>query len=153
LLSSERFVELLGWADGKYDQVLIDCPPVLAASDASIIGRLTDGMVLVVQPEKNHRRLVLRAADGLASIGVDLIGVVANRVGEDSGGYYGYGQGYGYGYGYGHGHDEEDLEDDVSAGHIEVAMQSSGDNNQQDAQIDGLQKQNDSMNAPRRKAA
>ncbi|MFT7642384.1 MAG: succinoglycan biosynthesis transport protein ExoP [Pirellulaceae bacterium] len=108
LLSSERFSELLGWADTRYDQVLIDCPPVLAASDASIVGRLTDGMVLVVQPEKNHRRLVLRAADGLDSIGVDLIGVVANRVGEDSGGYYGYGQGYGYGYGYGYGHEEDE---------------------------------------------
>ena len=40
----------------------IDSPPALAASDASIIARLVDGAILVVQPAKNCRRLVTRAA-------------------------------------------------------------------------------------------
>jgi capsular exopolysaccharide synthesis family protein len=101
LLSGTRLSDLLAWAETHYDQILVDCPPILAASDAAIVGRLTDSLILVVQPEKNHRRLVLRAVNGLAAIGVHIGGVVANRVStEKNSGYYGYG-GYGYGYGYG----------------------------------------------------
>ena len=98
LLSSPRLADLLAWTERKYDQVIIDCPPVLAASDAAVVGRLTDGLILVVQPEKNHRRLVLRAVHALAALGVGLVGVVANRISDDQrGGYYGYGV-YDYGY-------------------------------------------------------
>ncbi|MBC8351314.1 MAG: polysaccharide biosynthesis tyrosine autokinase [Planctomycetes bacterium] len=107
LLSGDRFMDLIAWAEVNYDQVLVDCPPVMAASDAAIVGRLVDGMMLVVQPDKNHRRLVLRAAEYLLSMQVNLIGSVANRVGEDIGGY-----GYGYGYGYGEGYGIDDPDDD-----------------------------------------
>jgi len=76
----------------------------MAATDAAIVGRIVDGMLLVVQPDKNHRRLVLRAVESLLSVQVNLCGIVANRVGDEKeGGYYGYGSGYGYGYGYGYG--------------------------------------------------
>jgi polysaccharide biosynthesis transport protein len=133
LLSGLRLGDVLAWAEANYDQVLIDCPPILAAADAAIIGRLTEGLLLVIQPEKNHRRLVLRAVGGLASIGVGLIGIVANRIrNQRVGGYYGYG-GYGYGYGYHEGyrdptadtnandesalvHDAMDWSDDEDAG-------------------------------------
>ena len=110
LLSGPRLSDLLAWAETHYDQVLVDCPPILAASDAAIVGRLTDSLILVVQPEKNHRRLVLRAVAGLAAIGVHVGGVVANRIStEKSAGYYGYsGYGYGYGYGYGETHGDEE---------------------------------------------
>ena len=105
LLTSSRFSDLLAWAETQYDQVLVDCPPVMAATDAAIVGRVVDGMLMVVQPEKNHRRLVLRAVESLLSIQANLRGIVANRVGDEKeGGYYGYGSGYGYGYGYGYGH-------------------------------------------------
>lgn len=102
LLSHPRFAELLAWAEAVYDQVLVDSPPLLAASDTAIIGRLCDGVVLVVQPHKNRRRLVMRAAESLAVLKIPLLGVVVNRVGaagEDS--YYGYGEGYAYDYHYG----------------------------------------------------
>ena len=109
LLSGSRFAELVAWAQANYSQVLIDTPPILAASDATVIGRVVDGLVLVVQPEKNHRRLVHRAAEEIHSADLSFVGVVANRVGEDSGGdYYGGGYGYGYGYGYGSGYGTEE---------------------------------------------
>jgi Mrp family chromosome partitioning ATPase len=101
LLSRDRFADLLAWAETAYDQILIDSPPVLAAADAMIAGRLVDGILLVVQPDKNHRRSVLRAVDGVNSLECNLLGTVINAVSEDDGtSYYGYG-GYGYGYGYG----------------------------------------------------
>ncbi|MEM9186055.1 MAG: polysaccharide biosynthesis tyrosine autokinase [Planctomycetota bacterium] len=104
LLAGKNFMDLLAWADAHYDQVLIDCPPVLAVSDAQIVGRLVDGVVLVVSPEKNHRRLVGRACDSFLSAGIHVFGVVANRITDSTG--KGYGYGYGYGYAYGEEHDE-----------------------------------------------
>ncbi len=80
LLTRARFAELLAWAGSQFDQVLIDCPPVMAASDAAIVGRQADGVLMVLQPEKNHRRLVLRAVQSLHAMHVPLIGAVANRV-------------------------------------------------------------------------
>ena len=108
-----RFSELLVWAEANYDMVLIDAPPVLAARDAAIIGRKMSGAILVVQPEKNHRRLVIRAVDGLKTMGVEVLGVVANRVGGEKGGYYGDDH-YGYGYGYGLDEFDDDEYQDTS---------------------------------------
>ncbi len=105
LLSGDRFLDLVAWAEANYDQVLVDCPPVMAASDAAIVGRLVDGMVLVVQPQKNHRRIVLRAAEQLQAMRVNVLGTVVNRV--DESGEYGYGYGYGYGEEYGADYDDE----------------------------------------------
>lgn len=114
LLSGPRFVDLIAWAEMHYDQILIDCPPVMAASDAAVVGRLVDGIMLVVQPAKNHRRVVLRAADHLVSMGVNLIGLVANQIDDEASGYYGgYGYGYGYGYGDGYGVEDEDEADSL----------------------------------------
>jgi capsular exopolysaccharide synthesis family protein len=107
LLGSPRFAELLAWAESQYDQVLVDCPPVLAVSDAQIVGRLVDGGLLVVRPAQNHRRLVMRAVDSFRSTGCQVVGVVANGISDDMGGY---GYGYGYGGDYGYGHDDGDAE-------------------------------------------
>lgn len=115
LLSTVRFAEVVAWAETRYDQVLIDCPPALAASDAAIVGRAVDGVILVVQPAKNHRRLVLRAAESLVALQVNLIGLIANRIGDK--GTDGYGEyGYGYGYGYSYGDDEDVVESSTADG-------------------------------------
>ncbi len=96
MLAGPRFADLLAWAESVYDQVLIDTPPILAASDATVIGRAVDGFILVVQPEKNHRRLVHRAAEEILAANLNFVGIVANRVGQGRGHSY-YGSGYGYG--------------------------------------------------------
>lgn len=116
LLASARFSQLLAWAAGVYDQILIDSPPTLATSDTAIIGRLVDGVVLVVQPAKNRRRLLMRVAESFAMLKVPILGLVINRVGSDRDhGYYsyhsGYGYGYDYGYGYGYGSGDESQEE------------------------------------------
>ena len=103
MLSQSTLSELIAWAEDHYDQILIDCPPVLAASDAAIVGRLVDGLTLVVQPATNRRKLVSRSAELLRSVGVEITGVIANRVGSKE---HGYGYGYGYGQSYGYGHEE-----------------------------------------------
>jgi hypothetical protein len=115
LLGGSAFVELLAWAESCYDQVLVDCPPVLAVSDAQIIGRLVDGAILVVQPNKNHRRLVARACDSFVATGTTVLGVVANGLLPDAGRGYGFGSGYGCEYRYGDGQEEEFVETNESS--------------------------------------
>lgn len=108
LLSSQRMVDLMAWAQRHFDQVLIDCPPVLAGSDAVLAGRLTDGLIVVLDPSKNRRRDVTRAIDSVRQMKVPVLGVVANRIDAEQQGYGGYGYGYGYGYGNGYGADDEE---------------------------------------------
>lgn len=110
LLGSTRFSQLLAWAESVYDLILIDSPPTLATTDTAIIGRLVDGVVVVVQPAKNRRRLVTRVIERLRFMKLPVLGLVINRTGsgEEQGyyGYHGYGYGYGYGYGEEYGHDK-----------------------------------------------
>jgi Mrp family chromosome partitioning ATPase len=76
---------------------------------------MVDAAVLVVRPDKNRRRLVIRAAEAFAAVDANLMGVVVNHLsGDTSGDYYSYGYGYGYGYGYeyGYGHDDQGTETD-----------------------------------------
>jgi len=111
LLGSPRFSQLLAWAETLYDLILIDSPPTLATTDTAIIGRLVDGVVIVVQPAKNRRRLVTRVVERLDLMKISVLGLVVHRTGSgEEHGYYGY-HGYGYEYGYGnndegYGHDE-----------------------------------------------
>ena len=115
LLANPRFSELLAWAESVYDQILIDSPPALATSDAAVIGRLVDGVVMVVQPDKNRRRLVIRAAESFARLKIPLLGIVVNRVSSDNDrSCYGYGGGYGYAYDYEGEYEGDEGEDDAA---------------------------------------
>jgi len=101
LLNSSRLSDLIGYADSQYDQVIIDCPPMVAGTDAGVIGRSVDGLVLVIQPMKNHRRQLIRVVESIRRLRVSLLGVVLNRIPEKTNAGYDYGMGYGDGYGYG----------------------------------------------------
>ncbi len=111
LLSMPSLSAVLDWAVAEYDQVLVDCPPTLPVSDASIVGNFVDGMLFLLNPEKTRRRSVLRAVDQLRSVGMNLIGVVTNTSSEAQAGAYGYG--YGYGQEYTYEHDEHDEHGDA----------------------------------------
>ncbi len=115
LLSGSRMADLVAWAENAYDQVLIDCPPVLAASDAALVGRIVDGVLFVVQPQRNHRRVVIRASETLRSLKINVMGIVANLMGDhEESGYYGYDEDFGYAYRYESRYeDDDDLEETV----------------------------------------
>jgi capsular exopolysaccharide synthesis family protein len=96
LLGDPRFSQLLAWAETVYDEVLVDSPPLLAATDAAIIGRLVDGVVLVVEPTANRRRLVVLVAERLARMKIAILGIAVNGInaadkyGQAYDGYHGY---------------------------------------------------------------
>lgn len=78
LLMSPRFQELLHYLGDQYDFVIIDSPPLLPVSDASIIAHQVDGVFLNVRPAKNARPDTERAKNLLANAQANIIGVVVN---------------------------------------------------------------------------
>lgn len=90
MLGSEKMSDILKEVGEKYDFILLDLPPILAVTDAAIVGHMADGIVLVVRsgitaPEEAKKRLEAGHAN--------ILGVVLNGVPTEK-------KGYGYGYYY-----------------------------------------------------
>lgn len=98
LLQSQAMKDLLGRLRDRYDVIVVDSPPLLPVTDASLIASITDGALLVVRHGKTTKDQVAGCAERLAAVGAHCLGVVLNMVPAKSGGRYGYGYGYGYGY-------------------------------------------------------
>ncbi len=101
LLLHERFGVLLTKISKLYDHVIIDSPPLLAVTDAAIIGRMASVTLMVVKAGQHPMRELEQSAKRLTQAGVQLKGVVFNDVPETSSiyGYGGYGR-YVYQYSY-----------------------------------------------------
>ena len=80
LLSSRQMIDLLARARADYDFVIIDTPPVLAVTDASVLGRLVDAVVLIVRYNAAQKQVVRRCIDLLERTGAHLLGVAVNAV-------------------------------------------------------------------------
>ncbi len=80
LLNSKAMVRLLEDFKGRYDQVVIDSPPVLAVSDAAILAVHVDGVVIVLRSGETEQRAAERAVDQLRRLGVRIFGAVLNEV-------------------------------------------------------------------------
>jgi capsular exopolysaccharide synthesis family protein len=88
LLATERIRALLDDIGKAVDVVVIDTPPILAASDALLIGTKADGIMLVSRDSKTRVEALQRAASVIQQASVWLVGVVVNqharrRWGED----------------------------------------------------------------------
>jgi capsular exopolysaccharide synthesis family protein len=88
LLGSNRFKELLASLVRHFDWVLIDSPPVLAVTDAVIVGHRAQGVLFVVGAEMTGRRVAQRAIEQLEHGHAKFIGAVLNRVDLQHHGYY-----------------------------------------------------------------
>ena len=80
LLKSTRMSEFVKIARQEFDVVLFDCTPLLGVSDASIVAKLTDACLLVVQHRRFPRSMLLRVKQMLEAFGVTVLGVVLNNV-------------------------------------------------------------------------
>ena len=79
LLSSPRASELFERLRVCYDAVLVDTPPALQISDARLLGRLADGVILVVRAGKTLRESVRSAQERFDQDGTDVLGTVLNN--------------------------------------------------------------------------
>jgi len=84
LLLHERFEQLLGIVSKQYDLVIIDSPPILAATDAAIIGRLASVTLMVVKSGSHPLRELEQSMKKLVQAGVNLKGVIFNGIPEAS---------------------------------------------------------------------
>lgn len=79
LLASERMRELVAHVRSHFDLVVLDTPPVLAVTDATIIGFLVDGVLLCLRAGKVTREDAKSCRDRLARSDVRILGTVLNR--------------------------------------------------------------------------
>ncbi len=100
LLLHDRFGKLLEELNSQYDHIIVDSPPVLAVTDASIIGRFASATLLVVKAGQHPMRELEQSVKRFSQAGVNLKGIVFNDIPESSSRYgYGYGK-YVYQYNY-----------------------------------------------------
>jgi capsular exopolysaccharide synthesis family protein len=95
LLSSARAAEIFESLRAQFDLVLLDSPPVLPVTDAAVLSRCADALVLVATAGTTTRREASRAVELLRQVDAPLVGTVLNGVSGEGG--YGYEYGY-YGY-------------------------------------------------------
>jgi tyrosine-protein kinase Etk/Wzc len=96
LLMNSRFTALLEKLKPLYDLIIIDTPPILAVTDAAIIGHQAGTSLLVVRFGLNQTREIALAKQRFEQNGVEIKGAIFNAVEKRSSGYYSYGY-YEYG--------------------------------------------------------
>jgi tyrosine-protein kinase Etk/Wzc len=100
LLMHSRFEELLKQLSEQFDNLIVDAPPVLAVSDAAIIGRHVGATLMVARAGKHPIRELEQAVKRMNQAGVQVKGFVFNDLNTDRQRYrYGY-KGYVYRYSY-----------------------------------------------------
>jgi tyrosine-protein kinase Etk/Wzc len=85
LLGSDRFHRVLAELSARHDLTLIDTPPVLAVTDAALVGRRAGVNLLVVRAGQHPMREISAAVRQLGRNGVRVSGVVMNDVQLDRG--------------------------------------------------------------------
>lgn len=93
LLLSQRFEQLLKQLASEFDIVIVDSPPILAVTDAAIVGRHAATTFMVVRHGAHHMREVELSVKRLRQNGIYPQGFIFNDVPMRS-------KGYGYGYHY-----------------------------------------------------
>lgn len=91
LLQTKGFRRTLDRLLEAYDRVIFDSPPVVAVTDAQVLGRQLDGAVLVVRAGQTTRDMLRKAVRLLSDVNVQILGVLLNNFDVNR---RGYGQNY-----------------------------------------------------------
>jgi succinoglycan biosynthesis transport protein ExoP len=92
LVGSDRMADICTELSKNFEHIVIDSPPVLAVTDATIMAGLVDGVVLIAESGRTHRAGLMRTRAILENAGARILGVVLNKMDLRR-------DGYGYGYG------------------------------------------------------
>jgi tyrosine-protein kinase Etk/Wzc len=96
MLGSPRMRELMAELRGRFDNVIIDAPPLNLVTDAALLGTMADATLLVGRAGVTDKRALAHAVDQLRHLRAPVSGIVFNDFDHTRAGY---GQAYGYGYG------------------------------------------------------
>lgn len=95
LLMHKNMQEFLEWASKEYDLVIVDTPPILAVTDATVVGRYVGVTMFVVRFEETQYKEVEMALRRCEQSGIDVKGCILNGIVPRKSSTYGY-QSYGY---------------------------------------------------------
>jgi capsular exopolysaccharide synthesis family protein len=90
LLGSEEMRRLITLLSDNFTHIIIDSPPAISFTDASILSTMVDGVMLVVHGGRSSRAVVRRAKQQLLDVGAHIYGIVLNNVKLESSNYYYY---------------------------------------------------------------
>ncbi len=79
LLSSEEMVGLIRELSKKYKHIVIDSPPIMVVTDATILSTMVDGVILVVESGTTPKKIISRSRKILENAGARVLGVVLNK--------------------------------------------------------------------------
>lgn len=82
LLGSPQFAAWLDAQRTAFDYLLLDAPAVVRSAEATVIGRMADGIVLVVEADVTPRQVLAKARGQMEGAGVRVLGAVLNRMRE-----------------------------------------------------------------------
>jgi len=99
LLMHPRFEALIEEVSKQYDLVIVDTPPILAVTDAAIIGRYVGTVMLVARFELNTVKEIEVSVRRFEQSGIVVKGCILNGIVKKASSYYGYGYSH-YGYAY-----------------------------------------------------
>lgn len=90
VLGSQRMLDVIAALKNRADIVLFDAPPVVAVTDAAVLGTRVDGVLLVINAGHTRREHAKRAKALLEKLNIRIVGAVLNGVSVDNalGGYY-----------------------------------------------------------------
>ncbi len=91
LFYSPRMAMLLNRLRSEFDMIMIDAPPMIHLADARVLGRLADGVVLVVRAGETTTESALSACQRFSEDGTHVLGTVLNNWDPNTDRRYGYG--------------------------------------------------------------
>jgi capsular exopolysaccharide synthesis family protein len=114
-LGGSGMEHILAQLAAKYEYVFVDTPPVLPVTDALVVARMVDGVVLVTRLGRTTRERVKRALTAVRRVNAVIVGVVPNYAGT------GTDRDYRYGYKYTGSHKKDDAPIDIDADLLQPA--------------------------------
>jgi tyrosine-protein kinase Etk/Wzc len=84
LLLHKRFTNCMSVLTPRYDHIIIDSPPILAVTDATIIGQMAGGTLMVLKAGEHPMREIEQAVKRLQQAGVNVRGLLFNDVNVQS---------------------------------------------------------------------
>jgi succinoglycan biosynthesis transport protein ExoP len=95
LLLTKRFQAVLEELSSRFDRILLDSPPLLAVTDAAVLAKTSDGVILIAQAGKTHTEDVKMAARQVHDVEAKVLGIILNVMDTSNRRYGGYYYAYG----------------------------------------------------------
>lgn len=80
LIGSHKMTTHIDYFKNNYDIVFFDTPPIIAVTDATLLGTKLDGLLLILRSHKTSREVAEQAINNLRNVGVKCLGAVLNDI-------------------------------------------------------------------------